>query len=96
MATFFISFVSAIVGVYAYIRYRWGLCQKSKRLEGYLREEKAKQKDKGQRSVIQITRDVGLPEDEIIQVSFRNERVARRVTIGEDGLAEQRLFEYKE
>jgi hypothetical protein len=51
--------------------------------------------DQGQRSIIQVIRDVGLTEDEIIQVSFRNRHVGRRAKIGEDGLAKQLLFEYQ-
>jgi hypothetical protein len=94
--TFIITLIAAIVGVVEYIRYRCGLREKSTKLEQYLRGEKAKQKDRGQRSVIQIIKDVGLTEDEIIQVSFRNPRVGRRVKLDEADLAKQLLFEYQD
>ena len=54
----------------AYIWYRWDACRKSKRLQTYLRDEKLKGVDKGQRSILNIVRYVGLTEDEIIQASF--------------------------
>lgn len=94
IATFVVTFISAMVGICAYIKYRQDLHRKSQRLEQYLRDQKVKGGDRGQRSVIQIVRDVGLTEDEIIQASFRNPRVARRVKLDEDGLAKQLLFEY--
>src|SRR5712664_2562761 len=79
--TFVVTLIGAAVGVFGYVKYLRGLHTKSKRLEEYLRKEKAKQIDQGQRSIIQIMRDVGLTEDEIIQVSFRNPHVARRAKI---------------
>ena len=94
--TFVVTLIGAAVGVFGYGKYLWGLHTKSKRLEEYLKKEKAKQTDKGQRSIIQIMKEVGLTEDEIIQVSFRNPHVARRVKTDEDGLAKQLLFEYQE
>lgn len=94
--TFAITLIGAAVGVAGYIRYLCGLRKKSKKLEEYLRGEKAMKEDQGQRSVIQIIRDVGLTEDEIIQVSFRNPRVGRRAKMGDDGLAKQLLFVYQE
>ena len=94
--TFAVTLIGAAVGIFGYLKYLRGLRIKSKRLEEYLRKEKAKQIDQGQRSIIQIIRDVGLTEDEIIQVSFRNPHVARRVKTDEDGLAKQLLFEYQD
>jgi hypothetical protein len=94
--TFVVTLIGAAVGVFGYLKYLRGLHTKSERLEEYLKKEKAKQIDQGQRSIIQIIRDVGLTEDEIIQVSFRNPHVARRAKIGEDHLAKQLLFEYQE
>ncbi len=94
--TFFITLIGAAVGVGGFARYLYVRHQKSKRLEEYLWKEKAKKEDHGQRSVLQIVREVGLTEDEIIQISFGNPRVGRRVKLGEDGLAKQLLFEYQD
>jgi hypothetical protein len=76
--TFVITFIGAGVGVYGYVKYRCEIRQKANRLEEFLRAEKMKGVDEGQRSVIRIIKDVGLTEDEIIQVSFRNPRIVRR------------------
>jgi Meiotically up-regulated gene 113 len=94
--TFVVTCIGATVGVFGYIKYLCGCHWKSKRLEEYLRAEKTKQVDQGQRSIIQIIREVGLTEDEIIQVSFRNPHGGRRAKLGEDALAKQLLFEYQE
>ena len=97
--TLIITFIGAVVGIYGYTRYRYDLCRKSKGLEKYLRDEKTQSKgaDKGQRSILHIIRYVGLTEDEIIQASFRNPRIARRVTTDhQTGLARDLLFEYDE
>src|SRR6267154_3523438 len=80
--TFVITAIGASVGVFGYIRYRCEFRRKSKTLEEYLRLKK--QEDKplnkhGQRTVLQIVRDVGLTQDEIIKISFHNPRVGRRV-----------------
>jgi len=51
--------------------------------------------DKGQRSINRIVKDVGLTEDEIIQISFVNPKIRRRVTVDKiTKLAEDLLFEY--
>lgn len=91
------SILTFLGAVLAYIWYRKDACKKSKRLEMYLRDEKRKGDDKGQRSFLNIVRYVGLTEAEIIQASFRNPHIARR--LGTDpgtGLANVLLFEYEE
>ena len=52
-------------------------------------------KDKGQRSILRIMRDIGLTQEEIIQGSIQSKRIVRRV-VGdkETGLATDLLFEY--
>jgi hypothetical protein len=96
VATFVVTLIAAVIGVSGYLKYRFGLRKKSKRLEEYLRNELAEHKDKGQRSIIQIMKDVGLTEDEIIQISFSNPLVRRRAVMDDNGLAKQLLFEYNE
>jgi hypothetical protein len=94
---FLVTGVAAVVGIFGYIRYQCDLRKKSKRLEDFLRAEKMKGEDRGQRSIIQIIKDVGLTKDEIIQVSFRNRKVVRRAVIDEKtGLAKELLFEYED
>jgi hypothetical protein len=70
--------------------------RKAKRLEEYLHNEKLKDNNRGQRSILNIVRYVGLTEDEIIQASFRNPRIGRRIaTDPETGRASALLFEYE-
>ncbi len=98
--TFIITAIGAFVGVYGYIRYRCEFHRKSKSLEKYLQDKKAEDKPlnkRGQRSVLQIIRDVGVTQDEIIRISFHNPHVARRVKADEiSNLATDLLFEYEE
>lgn len=93
--TFIVTLIAAIVGVGGYVRYRWEIRRKSKSLEEYLRAEKAKGEDRGQRSILRILSEVGLTEDEIIQASFRNAKISRCVTADEKGFANRLLLEYK-
>ncbi len=88
------AILTFVVGVYGYLKYRYGLHEKFKKLEEYLRSEKLKGENKGQRSPLRIVSDVGLTEDEAIQASFRNPRIGRRVVPNARGLADDILFEY--
>ena len=93
--TFFITLIGAAVGIFGYCKYQYDLREKSRRLEDYLRCEKEKRQDKGQRSVLRIIRDVGLTKEEIIKISFRNSHVGRRVgSDPETGMADVLLFQY--
>jgi hypothetical protein len=94
--TFLVTFVGALVGVGGYLKYRCEIQRKGKRLEAYLRAEKRKGADKGQRSILRISSDVGLTGDEIIQASFRNPHIGRRIVEDEKGFAKLILFEYKD
>ena len=91
------TFLVASVGVFSYL-WQLGLRHRKRiALEDYLRDEKRKGEDKGQRSILHIMRDVALSEDEIIQASFNSNRIKRLVRADEDtGLASSLLFESKE
>lgn len=90
----FATIATFLIGGVGYARYICGLRSKSKRLEKYLRREQEKGEDKGERTALQITREISLTPDEIIQASFRNRRIGRRVKLDKDGLATQLLFVY--
>ena len=93
--TFAVALIGGTIGVYGYIRSQVIFHRKSKRLENFLREEKGLGVDKGQRSINRIIKSVGLTEDEIIQISFVNPNILRRVTADKiTNLAEDLLFEY--
>jgi len=87
----------ASVGVFSYLWQLWRRRRKRIALEDYLRDEKRKGADKGQRSILRIMRDVALSEDEIIQASFNSNRIQRLVREDADtGLASDLLFESKD
>jgi hypothetical protein len=86
---------TCVVAVFGYLRYRCVIYRKSKRLVEYLRAEQQTERDHGERTALHITRNIGLTEDEIIQASFHNPRIGRRVKTGENGLAERLLFVYQ-
>lgn len=89
------SIITAAVATVAYANYRLTWCRKKKRLEDYLRQEKESGHDKGQRTVLQIVREVGISESDIMACAFEMKTIARRVrTNKETGLAEVLFLEY--
>jgi hypothetical protein len=87
---------------YAYGTYLLKGCRHRSALELYLSEQRDIDSDKlgrdgkpkqGLRSALQISRDIGLTEDEVIRASFHNDRIRRRVGIDEEtGIANRLLF----
>ena len=66
------------------------------RLEAYLKAERDKGKDKGQRSMLHLVARVGLTEKEILQASFRSRHIDRGLTTNKlDGIAKDILLEYR-
>ena len=92
--TFIIALVSAGIGIGEYLRYRRERTEKQERLESYLKAERDKKTDKGQRSLLNIVSKIGLTEDEILQISFRSQRIERRIDPNEKGFADRLLFQY--
>ena len=91
------AILTFVLGAFGYLKYQWGLWRKSKRLETYLRDTKIedlKAGKRGQHTFFNIISKVGLTQDEIIQISFRNKRIARRVHVDSGGKADELLFEY--
>ncbi|MBT3808809.1 MAG: hypothetical protein HOL07_11775 [Rhodospirillaceae bacterium] len=84
----------ALVGSGWYVVER---CKKKHRLEAYLKAERDKGADKGQRSVLHLIARVGLTEQEILQVSFRSKHIGRVLTTNKaDGIAKDILLEYRD
>ena len=94
IATFFITAVATLIGVWGYFSYRYEIYLKRRELEDYLREQKQKSNDRGQRSLLHLVRHVGLTEDEILKMSFKSRRIQRRIKKDAEGYAESLLFEY--
>ena len=65
------------------------------RLEEYLRAEKRKGKDKGQRSLVHLTARVGLTKDELLRASDRSKKIRRRISADKSTcMASSILLEY--
>lgn len=70
---------------------------KRRRLEAYLKAERDKGQDKGQRSILHLVARVGLTEPEILQASFRSKHIGRVLTTNKaDGIAKDVLLEYRD
>jgi hypothetical protein len=70
---------------------------KRRRLEAYLKAERDKGQDKGQRSILHLIARVGLTEQEILQASFRSRHIGRVLTTNKaDGIAKDILLEYRD
>lgn len=97
MAANISAILTPIVGVFLWWQYQWSFCRKRRRLKSYLKAEKDKAKDQGQRSLLHLMVKVGLTESEILQASFRSHHIKRLETIDpKTHLAERILFEYTE
>ncbi len=83
-------------GVVAYLVNRYRFQQKNEAVEEYLRREKARGVDKGQRTATNIRLNVekDLTEEEIYKIGRRNPRIRRRVRANQDGFAGVELYEY--
>ena len=92
--TLILTAVGATVGLWGYFSYRLTFFQKRRKLEQYLEEQKSKSTGKGQQSLLHLVRNVGLTEDEIIQISFKSKKIERRIKEDEEGYAKSLLFEY--
>jgi hypothetical protein len=89
------SIITAVVAVAASVYFKWDSSSKIKKMESYLKIEKAKSGDKGQRSLLHLMANVGLTESEILHASFKSRIIARRLTTSAaTHLANDILFEY--
>lgn len=82
------AILTCLFVIVGYGRYQLDLRKKSKRLERHLAN------DRKQHTILHIIRYVGLTEEEIIKISFRNKHVGRVVHVASSGKADELLFEY--
>jgi hypothetical protein len=76
------AIITPICGVIIWFLYKFDALQKQKKLEQYLKEEKAKvgirqENDGGRRSMLHLMVNVGLTEAEILQASFKSKHIKR-------------------
>ncbi len=88
------AIATAGVALVAYCRYQNERSRKIKRLVDYLRDQKKKNVDKGQRTLIHLIRHVGMTEAELLNASFENKNIDRRVKEDDDGDAHKIYLEY--
>ena len=77
----------------------WGLylCErrgKVSRLETYLKAERDKGDNKGQRTVLNIVAELSMSENDVLDAAFRSKHVRCVTKPDEDGYVAKLLFEY--
>lgn len=70
---------TALVAAFGYGSYRWDHRRKREKLEDYLKAEKAKGTDRGQRTILHLIAELGLTEQEILHASFVSNHIDRRI-----------------
>jgi hypothetical protein len=90
------SIVTAIVVAAAWISYQLALREKRTALVDYLKREKNKKVDKGQRSVLHLMKNLAMPKDDVLKAAFDSKHIVPRVTEDPRGFADSLLFEYTE
>jgi hypothetical protein len=91
------AILTAVIAVFGYGKYQWDACTRRKKLEIYLKSEKEKGKDQGQRSALHLMARLGLTEAEILHASFSSKYILRKIaTDQKTNRAEALLFEYSE
>jgi hypothetical protein len=89
------SIATAIVAVWAYARYRYLLRRKRVDLEEYLKSEKDKGANQGQRTLLHLSRALALSQADILQAAFDSKNIEPRIETDSDGKAKRLLLEYK-
>jgi hypothetical protein len=89
------AILTPIVGIFLWLIYQWGFYQKKMKLEAYLKTEREKGGDKGQRTLMHLMIKVGLTESEILQASFKSRHIKRlEINDSTTHLTEEILFQY--
>src|ERR1700730_13476050 len=89
------SILTAGLAGAAWVYYAYDRCRKRHNLENYLKGEKEKGTDKGQRTMVHLMSRLRLSEDEILRAAFHSRAVKCLVVANQDnGRATELLFEY--
>jgi hypothetical protein len=89
------SILTAVVAVWAYLRYVYKVRKKRIKLETYLKAEKDKP-NRSMHTVEHLISKLGMTEEEILKASFDSSHIARKIRSDAEGLAGRLLFEYSE
>lgn len=69
------AILTAAVAVWAYGQYLWHRRCQTKALEEYLKAEKNRPDNKGQRTIIHLMARLSMTEAEVVSASFRSKKV---------------------
>jgi len=87
--------ITAMVAFFGYGIYQLHQLQKRRRLVRYLKKEREKGLDEGQRTTLHLMAQLGLTEAEILQASFRSKQIVRKIKKDDEtGLARELLFQW--
>lgn len=69
------AILTAVVAVWAYGFYHFERCRKRSKLESYLKAEKEKKVDRGQRTVLHLVAHLNMSESDVLDAAFRSKKV---------------------
>jgi hypothetical protein len=90
------AILTAMLASSATVVYWYDRCKKQRRLEHYLFQEKSTGGDEGQRSLLHLSRNLLMTEDDILRAAFGSKKIEPRTRQNEQtGLAEHLLLVHK-
>jgi hypothetical protein len=95
IAADFASIATAIVAVWAYGKFKYLLHRRRVDLEQYLKSEKDKKTDHGQRTLLHLSRELKMSQSEIFEAAIQSENIELLVEKDSRGKAKRLLLEYK-
>jgi hypothetical protein len=88
------AILTALIALLAYGRYECARNRKRRCLEEYLKAEKAKATNKGQRTILHLVARLSMTEGDVLDAAFRSKRVRCVTNSDHEGYVAQLLFEY--
>lgn len=89
------SIGTAIFAAWAYGRLKYVLHRRRVDLEQYLKSEKDRKTDHGQRTLLHLSRELKLSQSDIFEAALQSENVELLVQKDSQGKAKRLLLEYK-
>lgn len=88
------AILTAAVATFAYGKFLYERCDRQRRLENYLRDEKKQGVDNGQRTVLHLMARLAMTESEVLGAAFRSNKIRKALGVDEQNRANALLFEY--
>ena len=90
------AIMTAVIAFGASVLYWIDRWTKRKRLESYLKSEKDKGPDRGQRGLLHLTRNLAMTQDDILRAAFWSKHIEARARVdSETGLCDELLLMHK-